>query len=421
MTNDLEPMYNKAAMKSINPPTPRFALTDDVRETRPFYLIVMAVLAGLSGLALYSSTELHAPERLIPFTLLMLLHAGLHWTSPRVVGNLRASVIYLVVQGALVFVLPLIARADYLVMGLSLALIGEAVGILWDVTRVAIAIVVYLALMAVDLLLLSEINPLPTWALAALPMTLFVVVYVVLYSRQAQARAHAQALLVELETAHRQLSEYAARVEDLTLANERQRMARELHDTLAQGLAGLILQLEAANTHLTNGRADRAQTILQQAMTRARATLGDARRAIDDLRAGQTAIRDLDEALREQIAHFTDATGIPCALDVSLPSVLPDAAREHVLRAVTEGLTNIARHAQAQHAWVNVRNADGKLIIELRDDGRGFDPATIPPGHYGLLGIRERARLACGALEITSAPGAGTTLRLQLPLGAKSP
>jgi NarL family two-component system sensor histidine kinase YdfH len=149
------------------------------------------------------------------------------------------------------------------------------------------------------------------------------------------------------------------RVQDLTLANERQRMARELHDTLAQGLAGLILQLEAASTHLANGRNDRAQTILQQAMTRARATLADARRAIDDLRAGQTPAHDLEAALREQVAHFTDATGIPCALDVSLESELPDAAREHVLRAITEGLTNIARHAQAQHAWVNVRNMNG--------------------------------------------------------------
>jgi NarL family two-component system sensor histidine kinase YdfH len=334
---------------------------------------------------------------------------------------LRASAIYIVVQGALAFALPLIAQADYLVMGLFLALIGETVGILWNVTRIAIAVVMYLALAALDLLLLSENNSLATWALAAVPMTLFVIVYVVLYSRQTQARAHAQALLVELETAHHQLSEYATRVEDLTLANERQRMARELHDTLAQGLAGVILQLEAANNHLTNGRTDRAQTILQQAMTRARATLTDARRAIDDLRAAQTAPRDLDETLREQVAHFADATGIPCALDLVLPSQLPDAIKEHTLRAVTEGLTNIARHAQAQHAWVNTRTANGELIIELRDDGRGFDPTAIPPGHYGLLGMRERARLACGTLDITSAPGAGTTLRLQLPLGDPSP
>lgn len=404
-------------MKPTDPPRRRFTAEDEVREARPFYWIVMIVLAGLYVLAVTNSGALHSPDRLILFTVLMLLHAGLHWYSPRVVGNMRASVIYLAAQGGLVFLLPLVAQADYLVLGLSLALIGEAVGILWNVVWVTAAILVCLGLAALDLSLLSPDNPLPSWALSAVPMTVFVVVYVVLYSRQAQARAHAQALLDELEITHRQLAEYAIRVQDLTLSNERQRMARELHDTLAQGLAGLILQLEAANSHLANGHTDRAQSIMQQAMTRARATLADARRAIDDLRARQ----DLETALREQVAQFTDATGIPCALDVSLGSEVPDAAREHALRTITEGLANIARHSQAQHAWVSVQNTDGELIVELRDDGRGFDPKETAPGHYGLLGIHERARLASGTVEISSTPGEGTTLKLHLPLGALSP
>jgi NarL family two-component system sensor histidine kinase YdfH len=128
----------------------------------------------------------------------------------------------------------------------------------------------------------------------------------------------------------------------------------------------------------------------------------------------------LEAALREQVAHFTDATSIPCALNVSLKSELPDVTREHVLRTVTEGLTNIARHAQAQHAWINIRDTERELIVELRDDGCGFDPKKIPPGHYGLLGIRERVRLANGKLEISSAPGEGTMLKLHLPLGNPS-
>ncbi len=389
----------------------------EVRESRPFYVIVMLVLAVLYVLALYGAPDLHNPVRLVAFTALMLLHAVLHWQSPRVVGNGRASVIYLAVQAALAFVLPLIAHADFVVMGLMMALVGETVGLLWDVTRVAIALLAFLALAVLDLWLLSGTAAIPAWGLTALPVTVFVIVYVVLYSRQARARAHAQALLDELESAHRQLAEYATRVEELTLASERQRMARELHDTLAQGLAGLVLQLEAANTHLTNGRNERAQAILQQSMARARATLADARRAIDDLRAGQTAPRALDEALQEQVAHFTDGTGIACALDLALPSALPETVQEYALRAVTEGLTNIARHAQAQHAWVRVAGEGVNLIVELCDDGRGFDPAAVPAGHYGLLGIRERARLAGGTLDIASRPGAGTTIKLRFPLG----
>jgi NarL family two-component system sensor histidine kinase YdfH len=401
-------------------PRQHFTSADEVRQARPFYVIVLVVLAGLYALAWSSSPVLHTPERIVPFTLLMLLHAVLHWNSPRFVGNTRASLIYLSVQGAIAFVLPLIAQGDFLVLGLFLALIGEAVGILWNAVRVAIAIAIYLALAAIDLILISPDRNLPEWALSAVPTMIFVVIYVTLYSRQAQARSRAQQLLEELETAHRQLSEYAVRVEDLTLANERQRMARELHDTLAQGLAGLILQLEAANTHLTNGNTERAQAILQQGMTRARATLADARRAIDDLRAGQTASGNLEASLREQVAHFTDSTGISCALNVAIGSELSEQAREHALRTVTEGLTNIARHARAQHAWLDVHSTASELIVELRDDGRGFDPKAIPAGHYGLLGLRERARLACGTLDIASAPGAGTTLALRLPLEGAS-
>src|SRR3990172_7937682 len=137
------------------------------------------------------------------------------------------------------------------------------------------------------------------------PMAFFILVYALMFQRQAKARQQTQSLLADLEIAHRQLAEYAVQVESLTLNAERERMARELHDTLAQGLAGLILQLEAANSHLTSNRFDRAQMILQQAMARARATLADSRRAIDDLRTG--AGRDAAEAIRVEVSRFTEA------------------------------------------------------------------------------------------------------------------
>jgi NarL family two-component system sensor histidine kinase YdfH len=221
-----------------------------------------------------------------------------------------------------------------------------------------------------------------------------------------------------LEAAHRQLADYAGRVEDLTLAAERQRMARELHDTLAQGLAGLILQLEAASSHLSEGRPERAQTIIRQAMARARTTLADARHAIDDLRHGQADPLDLAEAIHAEVDRFTSATGIPCALDLALHIPLPDAVYGHVQRAVAEGLMNVARHARASQVWVEVVSLDDHVEIEVRDNGAGFDPAAVEAqaGHYGLLGMRERARLAGGTFEVSSTPGRGTALRLHLPL-----
>jgi NarL family two-component system sensor histidine kinase YdfH len=210
------------------------------------------------------------------------------------------------------------------------------------------------------------------------------------------------------------LTDYAARVEDLTIANERQRMARELHDTLSQGLAGLILQLEAAQAHLDRDHAGKARTIIADAMGQARRTLSDARRAIDDLR--QSPQDSLDSALQAEISRFSEATGTPCDFSLRSVPILPDPIKEAVIRSVEEALTNITKHARAGNAAVNISVEDGRLVVRIQDDGQGFDPTAVPEGHYGLVGIRERMRLVNGSCDIHSGDGSGTTLKLEIPL-----
>ncbi len=171
-----------------------------------------------------------------------------------------------------------------MIFALFMGLIGEAIGLLRITRWGLLAMAYYLVLAMVNFVLITDISQLGGWLLGAIPLVLFVVIYVTLYIRQHEAREQAQNLLKELEAANQQLSEYAAQVEDLTIATERQRLARDLHDTLSQGLAGLILQLEAVDANLKNERQDRAVEILQQSMEHARATLADARLAISDLR-----------------------------------------------------------------------------------------------------------------------------------------
>lgn len=390
----------------------------DLQQVRGFFLLVALALVLLYVVALRASPALLAPVRFIAFTGLMLIHGVLHWFSPRITYLPRLANPYLVTQGALAFTLTALSQNVSLAFGLYMGLIGESIGVLRRGPKAAAATIIYLLLSGINYGLLTDWQSLQQWAALAFPTALFVVVYVVLYGRQAEARERAQTLLADLETAHRQLAEYAAQLEDLTLAAERQRMARELHDTLAQGLAGLILQLEAANSHLDKGSTERAREILRQAMSRARAALADSRRAIDDLRAG--SCRDAVDALREEAARFSNATGIPCSLDLAPQASVPDAVGEHALRVVSEALSNVARHAQARRASMRLACAGGWLEIDVSDDGVGFDPleAGKQPGHYGLLGMRERARLAGGTLEIVSARGEGTTLKLRLPLKA---
>jgi NarL family two-component system sensor histidine kinase YdfH len=254
------------------------------------------------------------------------------------------------------------------------------------------------------------------YALAVIPAAIFTILYTTMYVRQSQARERAQELLEELELANRQLREYAAQVEDLTIASERQRMARELHDTLSQGLAGLILQLEAVDAHLAQDKAERARAIVRETMERARQTLADARRAIDDLRAPQTP--GLGEAARQEADRFTAATGIPCAVTLALTDPIPEPVAEAAIRVVSEGLTNIARHARAANATLRIASLPegNTLEIEITDDGVGFDTQSVDAGHYGLLGMRERVRLAGGSFEVDTAPGKGTRLTMRIPL-----
>jgi NarL family two-component system sensor histidine kinase YdfH len=301
-----------------------------------------------------------------------------------------------------------------MVFALYMALIGEVLGFLGLSRWSLLATLYYLSLSLINFLLLNNTGGGLFWLFTIIPVVIFVGMYVTLYLRQTEAREKAQALAEELEAANRQLTRYAAEVEDLTIANERQRMARELHDTLSQGLAGLILQLEAVDAHLANNRREKAQAIIANAMVQARATLADARRAIDDLR--QPSQDDLEAALQSEISRFTSATGIPVELSMDPTPPLPEPVQETVIRAAAEALTNIAHHAQAQHVFVNVRVMEGQISVTVQDDGVGFNPSTIPSGHYGILGIQERVRLVDGSFEIKSEPNMGTTLTIYVPL-----
>jgi NarL family two-component system sensor histidine kinase YdfH len=303
-----------------------------------------------------------------------------------------------------------------MVFALYLALIGEAFGILRMSAWGYPAVGYYLLLSLVNYGMIVGWEYTGWWAVGTLPIVIFIAIYVTLYSRQSEARARAQALLEDLQVANRQLADYAAQVEDLSIANERQRMARELHDTLSQGLAGLILQLEAADAHLSQNHPHRAQEIVQQAMEQARATLSEARQAIGDLRQGSYGPVRLADSIRQEAIHFTQATGLPCEVEINLPETISEDISEPVLRAVSEGLTNVARHAHASRASVYVAPQDDRLLVEICDNGGGFDPQAVKAGHYGLLGMRERIRLAGGTLHIQSDSLSGTKLLLSLPL-----
>ncbi len=391
-----------------------------VGQERWFFLLATFSIAFISIWTIVEKRMYQQPGLLVAFTLLVNLHILLHWLTPIALQKTSWLVGYILVQAAIIFTTVLMAQSIGMLLGLYLAMIGEVAGMLRELRKVAWGVLFFLGLSVINFGLITDWRSLLGWPLAVLPLTFFVLIYVLLYSRQTEANERALALLADLESANRQLKEYSAQVEDLTITNERQRMARELHDTLSQGLAGLILQLEAADAHLANDRADRARPIIQQVMVNARSTLADARRAIDNLRQEQVVPGTIQEALQQHARHFTETTGLPCNMDIQVPSTmdLPENLFEPVERSTAEALSNIIRHAKASRAQIDLLVDAEELVLRVRDDGVGFEPTRIgrKSGHYGLVGISERARLVGGQVNIESQPGAGTLLILRLPL-----
>ncbi|KXK11356.1 MAG: histidine kinase [Chloroflexi bacterium OLB14] len=288
-----------------------------------------------------------------------------------------------------------------LLFSMTICIVGESLA-LWGNSRYSLFIGVFLfrAVVQRTFLFLENVQIFYKSLLAMLINGIPIILLIALINQQLIERQKAVELAESLESANAKLAAYNAKIESLTLQNERQRMARELHDTLAQGVAGLVLQLEAVKAHLASDRKERASSIVEQALLRARDTLSESRAAIDNLRSTSS---NFSESLQEKINRFTQSTGIVCETEISVyENQLSNELTEHALSILSEALANITKHAQAKNVKVKFIIQNKNLELEVQDDGIGFDINQKSSGHYGLLGMKERAKLANGNLLIES-------------------
>jgi signal transduction histidine kinase len=255
-------------------------------------------------------------------------------------------------------------------------------------------------------------------ALLFLRTVLFVVVgYLVVRLMRAQ-RSQREALA----QSNAQLARYASTLEHLAASRERNRLARELHDTLAHALSAAAVQLEAVASVWDSDPAG-ARAMLAQSLTLVRDGLAEARRAIAALRAAPLEDMGVLLAIRSLAESTATRTGLQ--LDLQLPARLDglDPETESALyRIAQESLANVTRHAQARALAVRLAREGRRLVLTISDDGRGFDAAgAAADEHYGLRGMCERATAAGGDLQVQSWPGQGTTVRfsVEVPDGAR--
>jgi signal transduction histidine kinase len=234
--------------------------------------------------------------------------------------------------------------------------------------------------------------------------------------KQKRALVELEAALAENAGLHAQLMVQAR---EAGVLDERQRMAREIHDTLAQGLAGIITQLQAAEQTLDERPA--ALRHLTTAMTLARESLTEARRTVHAVQPTELAEARLPEAISEVARRWSEVNRIDAVLTTTGEArPMHTDVEVALLRAAQEALANVAKHARAGRVGLTLSYMADRVTLDVRDDGVGFEPGAArvrgpATGGFGLAGMRQRVQRLAGRLEIESEPGGGTAVSATVP------
>lgn len=221
----------------------------------------------------------------------------------------------------------------------------------------------------------------------------------------------------KLRDAHQQLQAYAGQAEELAVAQERNRLARELHDSVAQTLYGLTLQAEAAGRKLSAGQLPQVAEDLRFLATSAQETLQETRLLIFELRPPLLDEVGLAGALRARLDAVERRSGLACDLAIEDTGELAPELETALFRIAQEALNNVLKHAGASKVSISLMPDGDRLRLEIADDGAGFDPESGAAARgYGLQSMRERAEQLGGRLQVDSAPGQGARVIVEVPL-----
>lgn len=301
------------------------------------------------------------------------------------------------------------------------------------VTRLAVPLAIFLAALGAYLIIIRNHLKLAesSGVIVGFGLAAFFSILLGLFiSAIIQQSAERQQMIDELKTARADL----ARAElEAGILEERQRMAREIHDTLAQGFISIVMHLEAADQALPDDAAARQH--LNRARDTARESLAEARRFVWALRSDPLDHTDGQErtslvsAIQRVAGRWADETGISPQVEISgAERDLPSPYEVTLLRTTQEALSNVRKHASAHQVNITLTFMEDQVTLDVQDDGQGFDNNDDHPGQisgekgfqdgsgFGLIGMRERAEQLGGRLIIESAPGEGTTLVVELPL-----
>lgn len=379
-------------------------------------VFVAVVVAG------YASTLLAEPELVTAPPVILLIGLGILYTLVGIYGAhyceqagskwwLSAYFTFqIALSGTIVYLSWDYSGAISLVI---FPLVAQSVAFLPTRGVVVVCALILLSILVPIGLIEGWANTLPS-AFGLLAGIVFVALFTQIAIRETKARAEIERLAAELNQANQKLRQYAAQVEELATTQERNRLAREIHDNLGHYLTVINVQLEAARTILASD-PNRAFDALSKAQSLTQEGLSEVRRSVAALRASPLENQSLPEAVSALVDECC-AAGITTELTVTgPPHSLAAQIKLALYRAAQEGLTNVRKHAQASRANLILDYSDAARVrLVVQDNGVG-QTAAGAKGGFGLLGLRERVQLLGGQVQTETRPGEGFTLSVEIP------
>ncbi|MDX9865269.1 MAG: sensor histidine kinase [Anaerolineaceae bacterium] len=256
------------------------------------------------------------------------------------------------------------------------------------------------------------------WQALWMEMPIFLAgqVFIVIFTQMAVDEKHASSegerLAERLEEANQRLRNYALQIEELAISKERNRLAREIHDGLGHYLTSINMQIRASQA-VREKDARRADEALEKARLLTQQALTDVRGSVSALRTDPAESLPLAEMIAETIKNC-EVAGVEAVFrTLGIPRPISPQAHLTLFRAAQEGVNNICKHAQADHAWITLDYCDtDHILLTVQDNGKG---STNTDGGFGIMGLRERVHLLNGELNISSAEGQGLSLEIKVP------
>lgn len=373
--------------------------------------IIVGVLVAYTATVFFQNIYNWNFQSISGFSIVIALHIAMYLLRPQIFK--RNLLLYFGVQGIIIFTLSLIIKENYQAayLGLLPLIMAQSIHLLKDGKKIFYSVLYFYTIYIGTICYYKGFGELLYSISLLILITSAISTYGYLYTRQIRAYENAQHLVFELEATYDKL-------EEVTREKERQRQARDIHDTLSQSLVGVLMKLEALEVNLEKGKIDKSKEITQNIIIQVRNNLKEAREIIQELRFHCEDVKNLALSIEEEIERYKEDCNAEVIINWSGYIEVSPIINKNVSFIVREILTNVKKHSKATKVMINISLEPDKIAIRIEDNGGGFDYFHFHRlyGHYGIIGLQERAKIIQGDLWIESHKRKGTCVTLIVPI-----